>query len=321
MLYSKQGNIILMYRGFSVSLHPKLTILALLLFLALPHVSALPEYSQRTNQSCNTCHVDLEEGTLTGPGLEYAASGYSWPPTSGYRVLGPFKKSVRLMIGYIHILASFLWFGTILYVHIVLRPGYASKGLPKGEVALGLVSMVLVGITGALLTISRIKSIDVLYKSPWGTVLSTKIFLYLVMVSSAIFVVTFIGPRIKKQEKRATVPDTGGFDAETLDAFDGSRENPAYFAFDGNVYDATELEHWKDGTHMKHHAGMDLTGALERAPHGPEKLESLEIVGSFDADFTPPKPKIQKVFYFVAYLNLVLVFFVLFTIAYWRWGL
>jgi predicted heme/steroid binding protein/uncharacterized membrane protein len=318
---SKQGNIIPMYGGFSVSLLPRLTMLALLLLLALPQASALPEYSQRTNQSCNTCHVDVAEGTLTEPGLEYAASGYSWPPTSGYRVLGPFKKSVRLMIGYIHILASFLWFGTILYVHIVLRPGYASKGLPKGEVALGLVSMVLVGITGVLLTISRIKSIDILYTSPWGIVLSTKILLYLVMVSSAIFVVTFIGPRIKKQEKTAAVPDTGVFDPETLSAFDGARENPVYFAFDGKVYDSTGLEHWKDGTHMKHHAGMDLTGALERAPHGPEKLEGLEIAGTFDAGIAPSKPKIQKVFYFVAYMNLVLVFFVLFTIAYWRWGL
>lgn len=318
---SKQGNIIFMCRGFSVSLHPRLTILALLLLLALPQASALPEYSQRTNQSCNTCHADLAEGTLTEPGLEYAASGYSWPPTSGYRVLGPFKKSVRLMIGYIHILASFMWLGTILYVHIVLRPGYASKGLPKGEVALGIVSMVLVGITGVLLTISRIKSIDVLYTSPWGKVLSAKIFLYLVMVSSAIFVVTFIGPRIKKGKRRATVPDTGVFDAETLSAFNGARENPSYFAFDGKVYDSAGLEYWIGGTHMKHHAGMDLTGGLERAPHGPEKLEGLGIVGSFDARLAPPKSKIQKVFYFVAYMNLALVFFVLFTIAYWRWGL
>jgi predicted heme/steroid binding protein len=310
-----------MQRGFSVSLRPKLTILILLLLLALPQAAALPEYSQRTNQSCNTCHVDVEEGTLTEPGLEYAASGYRWPPTSGYRVLGPFKKSVRLIIGYIHILASFLWFGTILYVHIVLRPGYASKGLPKGEVALGLVSMVLVGITGALLTISRIKSIDVLYQSPWGKVLSAKIFLYLVMVSSAIFVVTFVGPRIKKREKKAVAPDSGVFDVATLSAFDGAGENPAYFAFDGKVYDASGLKFWIGGTHMKHHAGEDLTGVLERAPHGPEKLEGLEITGSFDAGLAPPKPKIQKVFYFVAYMNLVLVFFVLFTIAYWRWGL
>lgn len=293
----------------------------LLLMLALPGVGALPEYSQRTNQSCNTCHENIDEGALTEAGLEYTASGYSWPPTSGYRVLGPFKKSVRLMIGFIHVLASFFWFGTILYVHVVLRPGYASKGLPKGEVVLGLVSMILVGITGLLLTISRVKSRDVLYTSPWGVVLSAKIALFLLMVSSAIFVVTFIGPRIKKQMVIARIPDSGVFNALTLSAFDGGGGNPVYFAFDGKVYDASGHKHWADGNHMKHHAGEDLTSAMDRAPHGIENLEGLEVIGSFDTEFVPPKNKIQGLFFFVAYVNLVLVFVVLFTISYWRWGL
>lgn len=301
--------------------YSKLNLLILLLLLILPSAAALPEYSQRTNQSCNTCHVDIDEGVLTEEGLEYAASGYSWPPTSGYRVLGPIKRPVRLMVGFIHVLASFMWFGTILYVHILLRPGYASKGLPKSEVALGLISMALVGITGVLLTISRIKSIDILYTSPWGRILSVKIFLYLVMISSAIFVVTFIGPRIKKRQKMTGVPESGVFNAATLLHFDGKEGRPTYFAFDGLVYDASGLEYWSDGDHMKHHAGMDLTGALERAPHGSEKLEPLTNVGPFNADFVLPKSKIENLFYFVAYLNLALVFAVLFVISYWRWGL
>ena len=40
---------------------------------------------------------------------------------------------VRLIIGYLHLLTAIAWFGTILYVHILLKPACAAKGLPKGE--------------------------------------------------------------------------------------------------------------------------------------------------------------------------------------------
>src|SRR3972149_732872 len=111
---------------------------------------ATPEYSARTVEGCMSCHLSPEGGKLSEKGLEYAASGYEWPPTGGYRVLGPIKKSIRLLIGLLHVVAAFLWFGTILYVHILLRPGYASKGLPRGEMFLGIVSMAVVGISGLL---------------------------------------------------------------------------------------------------------------------------------------------------------------------------
>ena len=195
--------------------------------------SATPEYAGRTRQGCKVCHIKPEGGALGERGLEYAASGYVWPPQSGYRVLGPIKKSVRFVVGFVHIVAAFLWFGTILYVHILLRPGYASKGLPRGEVMLALFSMSIVGITGILLTISRIKSLDVLYKSQWGVLLSAKILLYVIMVSSAVTVVTIIGPRLKSSIKKASLPTGGIFDPLTLSAFDGKEKRPVYIAFKG----------------------------------------------------------------------------------------
>lgn len=104
-----------------------------------------PEFSDRTSQGCTICHLDPDAGELSKTGLEFAASGYVWPPTGGYRVLGPIRKTVRFGVGLLHILASFMWFGTILYVQIMLRPAYAAKGLPKGEVAVGLLSMAIAG--------------------------------------------------------------------------------------------------------------------------------------------------------------------------------
>lgn len=295
------------------------------IFLLITCISTgwtLPEYARSSNQSCAACHKRPGGGDLTDTGLEFAASGYVWPPTGGFRVLGPIKKPVRFVIGYLHILAAFIWFGTILYVHILLRPGYAAKGLPKGEVWFGIISMTTVGISGTLLTISKIKSINVLYNTPWGRVLALKIFIYLIMISSAAFVVTFVGPRLKNRKKGATIPPRGVFDPVALSMFDGQEGRPAYIAYKGRVYDLGSLKLWKDGRHMMlHSSGEDLSDAITRAPHGEEKLDGLKVAGTFDASLTPQKTPVQKTFYFIAYMNLTLVFAVLLIIAFWRWGM
>lgn len=282
---------------------------------------ATPEYSERTEQGCKACHVEEDSEKLSSAGLEYAASGYVWPPKGGYRVLGHIRKTVRLIIGTFHILAAFLWFGTIIYVHLVLRPKYAARGLPKGEVAIGIISMAIMGITGTLLTISRIKSLDVLYTSQWGIILSIKIILYIIMVSSAMFVVFFIGPKLKAGLKIVSIPKTKIFAPETLSAFDGKEGRPAFIAYKEKVYDVSGLKLWKGGMHVKHSAGQDLTDALAKAQHGEEKLEGLKMVGSYDVTLRPPKSFAQKAFYFIAYMNLFLVFCVLFVIAFWIWGI
>ena len=282
---------------------------------------ATPNYAEKTAQGCKICHINEKGGELSIKGLEYSASGYVWPPKGGYRALGPIRKSVRLLIGAFHISAAFMWLGTILYVHIILRPGYASRGLPKGEVILGIISMAVVGITGTLLTISKIKSFNVLYASPWGILISAKIIIYVIMVSSALFVVSFVGPKLKKGIKNIAIPKTGIFDPVTLSAFDGKQGRPAYFSYKRKVFDATGLKPWENGTHAKHLAGRDLTDAIAKAPHGEEKLNALHVVGDYDAALSPPKSPAQKAFYFIAYMNLTLVFCVLFVIAFLKWGI
>jgi len=298
------------------------TVVALLL-LGLPgRAEATPEFAEKTEQGCLTCHRDQEGGgALTTTGLRFAAAGYRWPPTGGYRVLGTLRHSVRLIVGLLHIVAAFLWFGTILYVHLMLRPAYASKGLPRGEVVLGLVSMSVVGITGALLTASRIAGFEVLVDSPWGRVLSGKIAIYLVMVTTAAVAVFFVGPRLKHAQGKAVVPLDGIYDPATLAAFDGGDGRPARVAVRDVVYDVSTLPRWRGGTHIKHAAGRDLTGDLARAPHDASMLERAQRVGTFDPSRRPRKTPVQKAFYVVAYLNLGLVFVVLFLLAWWRWGL
>ena len=141
------------------------------------------------------------------------------------------------------------------------------------------------------------------------------------MISSALFTVLFVGPKLKKGKIKAEIPDSRIFDPLTLQAFDGNNELPAYIAYHGKVYDVSALKLWKKGVHMKHLAGRDLTDFLPKAPHGVEKLETVPIVGTYDASLKPPKTFVQKAFYFIAYMNLFIVFIVLFVIAFWRWGI
>ena len=70
---------------------------------------------------------------------------------------------------------------------------------------------------------------------------------------------------------------------EELEKNEGSQGKPAFVAVNGEVYDLSASPVWKNGEHMgEHHAGCDLTEALERAPHGIEMLERYQKVGELD---------------------------------------
>ena len=110
---------------------------------------------------------------------------------------------------------------------------------------------------------------------------------------------------------------------------------------DGIIYDVTESRMWKGGKHGRHLAGMDLSSALKQAPHGPEKLEAFPKVGALlpspvagrgaggegsksgvpgeRAVLKAPGNRPKMVFYFMAYMNLVIIFLVIAVIALWRW--
>jgi len=70
------------------------------------------------------------------------------------------------------------------------------------------------------------------------------------------------------------------FTEEELVQYDGKNGNLAYVAYNGKVYDVTSSFLWKNGIHqVLHSAGVDLTDALEQAPHGDDVLEKFPVVG------------------------------------------
>jgi len=294
-------------------------VLIFLFVIAYPPSShSTPEYAEQTGFECKTCHIDATGGELTKAGKDFRED----LKTKGlYRPLNPIQKVFRLIIGYIHLLTAIAWFGTILYVHILLKPAYAAKGLPKGELILGWLSIIILIITGILLTISRIPAWKVFYTTKFGILLSLKIFLFLIMVTTAVIVTFFIGPKLRKQRSSISTQTKNKLTVEDLHHFDGTENRPAYFGYKGKVYDVCLSKFWKGGTHFKkHHAGNDLTELLKTAPHGEEKLFQIPEV----AELAPSQAKVgksphEKVFYFMAYMNLIFVFLITFIIALWRW--
>jgi predicted heme/steroid binding protein/uncharacterized membrane protein len=294
-----------------------------LLFCISSVSSATPEYARQTGFECKKCHIEPDGGgPLTTTGERFLAGlqirGLSGPLTTMQRLM-------RVIIGYIHLLTAIAWFGTILYVHILLKPAYAAKGLPKGELVLGWVSIVVMAVTGTLLTMARMSSWNAFYTTRFGILLSIKIFLFLIMAGTAVIVTFFIGPKMRKKMKQQGKSRAGGGEADLsiaeLHAFDGREGRSAYVAFKGSVYDVTGSRLWKDGLHLKKHsAGNDLTEILKTAPHGEEKILAMTRIGKLRSGIEEPRAFHERLFYFFAYTNLAIVFMIVLVIALMRWG-
>lgn len=294
--------------------------LLVLLFVFFSPVNALctVEYSRQTGKLCNNCHLDpAGGGSLTKEGVAFKDE---LRIKGQYRVLSPVQRVVRFIIGYLHTMTAIIWFGTILYVHIVLKPAYAAAGLPKGELRLGWASIIIMAVTGTLLSISRVPSWHMLFHTRFGILLTIKIILFLIMVSTAVFVTFVVGPKLRKKREKVFVEHKGDLAPDQLAQYDGLEGRPAHIAYKGTIYDVSGSKLWKGGSHFKKHSpGIDLTDVLKSAPHDEEKILPMPVVGRLLMEKEVKKPPHIVIFYFMAYMNLVLIFAIVFIISLWRW--
>lgn len=285
---------------------------------------ATEEYAEKTGKSCEYCHLDASGGgELTPAGKAYLAQLKEEAASGGIEGFSQRRKGIshyiRLTAGFLHIFMAFFWFGTILYVHIILKPAYAAHGLPKGEVQLGLISMVMMAITGSILTVYRVPSWSVLFETRFGILLLIKILLFTCMVILALIAVIHVGPKMKAKTSPHRPELTDKFSEEDLLEFTGP-EGPTYFAYRGKVYDASLSSFWKGGAHFgRHKAGRDLSTMLSQAPHGEEKLSGLPVVGEFFPAKNNGAKKPERLFFFLAYTELVFVILIILILALWKW--
>jgi len=298
----------------------RLGALLLLGFLACPSpVPSTEEYALRTEKACGACHQDLlGGGRLTEEGTRFQRA---LPETATPAPRSPALRMVRFVAGSLHLFTAILWFGTILYVHIILKPAYAAQGFPKGEMRLGLLSMAVMAVTGTILAMFRLSSPEGLLRSRFGVLLTIKVSLFVIMLISAMVVVVFIRPRLQAKARQANTPAKGDMTVEELSACDGRQGRPMYIAFDGKIRDVGGLSLWKGGVHFaRHRAGEDLTDYLWEAPHDEEVVLELPVVGNLlAAPRERVRPPHEKVFYSMAYMNLGLVVVITFIVALWRW--
>jgi predicted heme/steroid binding protein len=180
--------------------------------------------------------------------------------------------------------------------------------------------MVVMGITGAILFVYRVPSFASLLESRFGILLLLKIGLYLIMVCTALFAVFFLAPRMRKKPQLASAAKTGDLTLAELAQCDGKDGRPTYFAYKGEIFDASNSPKWKNGVHMgRHPAGGDLTEQLGQAPHGEDLVLALPKVGTLRSAAAPGLTPPQKVFYTIAYLNLGFVLGIILILACWKW--
>ncbi len=80
------------------------------------------------------------------------------------------------------------------------------------------------------------------------------------------------------------------FTLEELAKYNGKDGAPAYYAYEGIVYDVSKSPLFKLGLHFGHEAGKDLTNALEGAPHGDDIVKSQPVVGKLVTTGTAATP-------------------------------
>jgi hydroxylamine dehydrogenase len=304
--------------------------LALVLVVLLnARAAATVDYARQTGQPCGACHVRPEGGgELSAQGVAYARGGYQWPIPEGVETYTPSNgmRMLRLIVGYVHLTVAVLWFGTIFYIHIVVRPQQLTTGIPRLQGIMGWSSIGVMAATGIALTLYRRLETGPVFSGTFGAVFVVKLALFGLMVLLAAIATVVLTRQMQKglRDKVVLGSASSEITSETLPSHDGREGRRAVVAVSGKLYEVTGSRLWRDGAHIKQHqAGQDLTEALEGAPHGTEVLDKVPMIGELRAPSGatgPRRSRAQRAFIAFAYANLALLFGILLCVAWWKWG-
>lgn len=283
-------------------------IILVVVFTLTQPVLASPEFSGQTGQACSACHISPEGGgALTLRGQRFKADGYSWGEVER-QLWG--KRVLKTILGFFHVLFGVVWFGSIVYVHLIIKPQSLIGGMPKSEKLMGRVCIVVVGLTGIGLTLLKMQTPRELWTTSFGLIWMVKVSFYIMMVVVAAVATTAIDRKLRQAAETEEEPKA-----------DGKEGRPAHFIYEDRVYDVTASKLWKAGVHMgRHFAGTDLTEAMEKAPHGPDILKRVKDLGPAENREPARTTGVLRLFVGLAYFVLFCVLVILFCVAWWNWG-
>ena len=120
------------------------------------------------------------------------------------------------------------------------------------------------------------------FAGTFGTVFIVKLSLFGLMVILAAIATVVLTRQMQKGLRDKVVLGSAASEitSATLPSHDGREGRRGIVAVSGKLYEVTESRLWRNGSHIKQHqAGQYLTAALESAPHGPEVLEKVPMIG------------------------------------------
>jgi len=160
-----------------------------------------------------------------------------------------------------------------------------------------------------------------LFETRFGILLLVKIGLFFTMVLAASVAVFHVGPKLRRNVREGKQISGEDMTADELAYYDGKEGRPGYIVYDGVIYDVSKSGIWFGGAHFfRHPAGADLTRFLKQAPHGEENILKMPKIGQLvSVEKKSTNLKYKKIFFFIAYLNLSIVFLIILIIALWRW--
>lgn len=122
-----------------------------------------------------------------------------------------------ILIRWLHLLAAVIWVGGIWFNTMILGPSAARlPNLDRQAVQRSILprfflscwtSMALLLLTGVLMSLLRIRTIDMLWTSGYGIVFLLKHFLFFTMMLHSATITFYFTPRIRAAQKRANSPE------------------------------------------------------------------------------------------------------------------
>jgi hydroxylamine dehydrogenase len=300
--------------------------------LPTPRTVATADYARQTGQPCPVCHERPEGGgPLSATGAAFVRGGDQWPIPEGVgsaqaQVPARIPRVIRLIVGYVHLATAVAWFGTIFYVHFIVGAKQLTSGLPKTERTVGWISIVIMTITGTVLTLYRYQETGTVFTGSFGTVFVIKLFQFGLMVLLAFISTTVLDRRMRSLGRPEAPPgySTEGITSESLPLLDGREGHKGVVAVDGKLYDVSDSQLWSGGVHLRRHqAGQDLTAAMKGAPHGAKVLDRVPLIGTLQtapAEGPAQRWPAHRIFVSFAHINVLLAVGILLCVAWWKWG-